>query len=136
MPVKDVIERFERTRRLDGATDEGFLLFVFPDTIVATPVAGIYGMNFENMPELKWQRVSDGPRHHGAAGDGALPDLQEEGLAVEPPDAPAGTSSHSPVSSSSTSRNPPSSASRAWPSSGPLAMRASPASSRTRPRGR
>jgi magnesium transporter len=34
MPVKDVVERFERTRRLDGATDEGFLLFVFLDTIV------------------------------------------------------------------------------------------------------
>ena len=34
MPVKDVAERFERTRRLDGATDEGFLLFVFLDTIV------------------------------------------------------------------------------------------------------
>jgi magnesium transporter len=33
-PVKEVIERFERTRRLDGATDEGFLLFVFLDTIV------------------------------------------------------------------------------------------------------
>jgi magnesium transporter len=34
MPVKDVLERFERARRLDGATDEGFLLFVFLDTIV------------------------------------------------------------------------------------------------------
>jgi magnesium transporter len=34
MPVNDVVERFERTRRLDGATDEGFLLFVFLDTIV------------------------------------------------------------------------------------------------------
>ena len=34
IPVKDVTERFERTRRLDGATDEGFLLFVFLDTIV------------------------------------------------------------------------------------------------------
>jgi magnesium transporter len=34
MPIKEVIERFERTRRLDGATDEGFLLFVFLDTIV------------------------------------------------------------------------------------------------------
>ena len=34
MPTKDVVERFERTRRLDGATDEGFLLFVFLDTIV------------------------------------------------------------------------------------------------------
>jgi magnesium transporter len=34
MPVKDVVERFERVRKLDGATDEGFLLFVFLDTIV------------------------------------------------------------------------------------------------------
>ena len=34
MPVKEVTDRFERTRRLDGATDEGFLLFVFLDTIV------------------------------------------------------------------------------------------------------
>jgi magnesium transporter len=34
MPVKDVVERFERTRKLDGATDEGFLLFVFLDTII------------------------------------------------------------------------------------------------------
>jgi len=34
MPVKDVVERFERARKLDGATDEGFLLFVFLDTIV------------------------------------------------------------------------------------------------------
>jgi magnesium transporter len=34
MPCKDVVERFERVRRLDGATDEGFLLFVFLDTIV------------------------------------------------------------------------------------------------------
>jgi magnesium transporter len=34
MPADDVIERFERTRKLDGATDEGFLLFVFLDTIV------------------------------------------------------------------------------------------------------
>ena len=34
MPVKDVLERFERARKLDGATDEGFLLFVFLDTIV------------------------------------------------------------------------------------------------------
>ena len=34
MPVKDVVERFDRTRKLDGATDEGFLLFVFLDTIV------------------------------------------------------------------------------------------------------
>jgi magnesium transporter len=35
IPVKEVVDRFERTRRLDGATDEGFLLFVFLDTIVA-----------------------------------------------------------------------------------------------------
>jgi magnesium transporter len=34
MPVKDIVERFDRVRRLDGATDEGFLLFVFLDTIV------------------------------------------------------------------------------------------------------
>jgi magnesium transporter len=34
MPVKDVLDRFERARKLDGATDEGFLLFVFLDTIV------------------------------------------------------------------------------------------------------
>jgi magnesium transporter len=34
MPVEDVTERFERARKLDGATDEGFLLFVFLDTIV------------------------------------------------------------------------------------------------------
>jgi len=34
MPVDDVVQRFERTRKLDGATDEGFLLFVFLDTIV------------------------------------------------------------------------------------------------------
>ncbi|HEV8623090.1 MAG TPA: magnesium/cobalt transporter CorA [Acidimicrobiia bacterium] len=34
MPVDEVVERFERTRKLDGATDEGFLLFVFLDTIV------------------------------------------------------------------------------------------------------
>ena len=34
MPVDEVVGRFERTRKLDGATDEGFLLFVFLDTIV------------------------------------------------------------------------------------------------------
>jgi magnesium transporter len=34
MPVDDVVQRFERSRKLDGATDEGFLLFVFLDTIV------------------------------------------------------------------------------------------------------
>jgi magnesium transporter len=34
MPVDEVVERFERTRKIDGATDEGFLLFVFLDTIV------------------------------------------------------------------------------------------------------
>jgi len=34
MPVQDVVDRFERARKLDGATDEGFLLFVFLDTIV------------------------------------------------------------------------------------------------------
>ncbi|HYT40222.1 MAG TPA: CorA family divalent cation transporter, partial [Acidimicrobiia bacterium] len=33
MPVKEVVERFERTRKQDGATDEGFLVFVFLDTI-------------------------------------------------------------------------------------------------------
>ena len=53
-----------------------------------------------------------------------------------PHSRPAGTSSHSPVSSSSTRRKPHSSASRARPSSGPLAMSSSPASRRTRPRGR
>ena len=34
MPVDEVVQRFERTRKLDGATDEGFLLFVFLDAIV------------------------------------------------------------------------------------------------------
>jgi magnesium transporter len=34
MPVKTVIERFERTRQEDGVTDEGFLLYVFLDVIV------------------------------------------------------------------------------------------------------
>ena len=34
MPVDEVVQRFERTRKLDGATEEGFLLFVFLDTIV------------------------------------------------------------------------------------------------------
>ncbi|HVW32652.1 MAG TPA: CorA family divalent cation transporter, partial [Acidimicrobiia bacterium] len=34
MPVKPVAERFERTRRDDGVTDEGFLLYVFLDVIV------------------------------------------------------------------------------------------------------
>jgi magnesium transporter len=34
MPVDEVVQRFERSRKLDGATDEGFLLFVFLDTIV------------------------------------------------------------------------------------------------------
>jgi magnesium transporter len=34
MPVKDVVERFERARKISGATDEGFLVFVFLDTIV------------------------------------------------------------------------------------------------------
>ena len=34
MPVKGVIERFERTRKEDGVTDEGFLLYVFLDVIV------------------------------------------------------------------------------------------------------
>jgi magnesium transporter len=34
MPVKPVLERFERTRKEDGVTDEGFLLYVFLDVIV------------------------------------------------------------------------------------------------------
>jgi magnesium transporter len=34
MPVKPVVERFERTRKEDGVTDEGFLLYVFLDVIV------------------------------------------------------------------------------------------------------
>jgi magnesium transporter len=34
MPVDEVVQRFERARKLGGATDEGFLLFVFLDTIV------------------------------------------------------------------------------------------------------
>ena len=34
MPVDNVIERFERTRKDDGVTDEGFLLYVFVDVIV------------------------------------------------------------------------------------------------------
>ena len=34
MPVEKVIERFDRTRKEDGVTDEGFLLYVFLDVIV------------------------------------------------------------------------------------------------------
>jgi len=34
MPVDEVVDRFERARKLEGATDEGFLLFVFLDIIV------------------------------------------------------------------------------------------------------
>jgi magnesium transporter len=34
MPVEPVVERFERTRKDDGVTDEGFLLYVFLDVIV------------------------------------------------------------------------------------------------------
>jgi len=34
MPVNAVIERFERTRKEDGVTDEGFLLYVFVEVIV------------------------------------------------------------------------------------------------------
>ena len=34
MPIDEVVQRFERARKLDGATDEGFLLFVFLDSIV------------------------------------------------------------------------------------------------------
>jgi magnesium transporter len=34
MPVKKVIEQFERTRKEDGVTDEGFLAYVFLDQIV------------------------------------------------------------------------------------------------------
>jgi magnesium transporter len=34
MPVKTVIDRFERTRADEGVTDEGFLLYVFLDVIV------------------------------------------------------------------------------------------------------
>jgi magnesium transporter len=33
MPVEPIVERFERQRKLDGATDEGFLLYVVLDVL-------------------------------------------------------------------------------------------------------
>ena len=50
---------------------------------VPTAVAGIYGMNFDDMPELKSAvRLSDGARLHPRRLLGALLAVQEEQLAV------------------------------------------------------
>ena len=52
---------------------------------VPTAVAGIYGMNFENIPELKMPYgYHDGARSHRRDLLGALLAFQEERLAVRP----------------------------------------------------
>ena len=55
--------------------------------LIAAPtlVAGVYGMNFEHMPELDWQfGYPLRPAAHGRPGLPALPRLQAQRLAVSP----------------------------------------------------
>ena len=50
---------------------------------VPTAVAGIYGMNFKNMPELEWRRVFRRVRGHSCDVRGPVLALPASGMAVE-----------------------------------------------------
>ena len=62
--------------------------------IVATLIAGIYGMNFRHMPELRLAvRLPDGARPDGRVDVRAVPDVQASRLAVASRSSSAGSSS-------------------------------------------